>query len=43
VAFLNPEIRGDQFAILQTDSMYREDVGLLWEDADDLALDSLII
>ncbi|MFC3074229.1 CRISPR-associated helicase Cas3', partial [Shinella pollutisoli] len=32
-AFVAPQWRGDQFAVLQTASLYRPDVGLLWEDA----------
>ncbi|MBO0664436.1 CRISPR-associated endonuclease Cas3'' [Jiella sp. MQZ9-1] len=41
VAFGQPNLRGDQFAVLQTSSLYKEDVGLLWDDADYLAIDSL--
>jgi CRISPR-associated endonuclease/helicase Cas3 len=29
-----PELRGDQFVLLRSGGLYREDVGLLWEDAD---------
>lgn len=43
VEFFSPALRGDQFAVLQTRSLYREDVGLLWEDADYLGLDSMIL
>lgn len=43
VKFMDPELRADQFAVLQTDSLYREDVGMLWEDADYLALDIQVI
>lgn len=34
VAFESPELRGDQFAVLKTGSLYTEEVGLIWEDAD---------
>ncbi|PWE54967.1 CRISPR-associated helicase/endonuclease Cas3 [Metarhizobium album] len=43
VAFIHPEIRGDQFAVLQTASMYEEEIGLLWENADYLSMESLLI
>lgn len=34
---------GDQFAVLQTPSLYGEEMGLLWEDADYLGLEVAII
>ena len=34
---------GDQFAVLFTQSLYQEDVGLLWEDADMLGDEVLLI
>ena len=40
VAFVAPELRGDQFAVLQTKSLYREETGLIWEDADYLAIEA---
>lgn len=43
VAFAHPELRGDQFAVLQTSALYREDVGLMWEDAEYLGIESPII
>ncbi len=43
VAFIHPEIRGEQFAVLQTASMYEEEIGLLWENADYLSVESGII
>ncbi|MCH9809322.1 MAG: CRISPR-associated helicase Cas3' [Alphaproteobacteria bacterium] len=44
VAFACPELRGDQFAVLQTPSLYcKDDVGLVWENADYLSVESLII
>lgn len=33
-AYEQPELRGDQFVVLTSSGLYREDVGLLWEDAD---------
>ena len=42
VAFGAPRIRGDQFAILQTLSLYDEAVGLVWENADYLAMESFV-
>lgn len=42
-AFVRPDLRGDQFAVLRTQSFYRSDVGLLWEDADYLAMDAMVI
>jgi CRISPR-associated endonuclease/helicase Cas3 len=41
--FVRPDLRGDQFAVLQTQSLYREDVGLLWENADYMAAESIVI
>lgn len=43
VKFVAPDLRADQFAVLQTRSLYREDVGLIWEDAEYLAEESLMI
>lgn len=43
VAFAHPPLRGDQFAALQTHTLYREDVGLVWEDAEYLGIESPII
>lgn len=47
VAFERPDLRGDQFAVLRTPSLYKggndEDVGLLWEDAEYLARENSII
>lgn len=34
VAFHAEKLRADQFAVLVADSLYRPDVGLLWDDAD---------
>jgi CRISPR-associated endonuclease/helicase Cas3 len=43
VGFVRPDLRGDQFAVLITESLYRQDVGLLWENADYLAMENTII
>ncbi len=43
VYFAEEERFGDQFAVLFTKSLYREDVGLLWEDADSLDNEVMII
>lgn len=42
VAFSCPEPRADQFALLRNDTLYT-DVGLLWEDADYLPAEGLVI
>ncbi len=42
VAFANPEFRGDQFAVLKTE-LYQPDVGLVWENAEYLGIESHII
>ncbi|MEC9435124.1 MAG: CRISPR-associated endonuclease Cas3'' [Pseudomonadota bacterium] len=41
--FAHPDLRGDQFCVLKTRSLYREDSGLNWEDADYLAVESTIV
>lgn len=43
VAFVRPDLRADQFAVLQTKSLYQAQVGLLWEDAEYLAVESSMI
>lgn len=43
IAFVNEKLLRDQFAVLQTPSLYREEEGLLWEDADYLDLEKSII
>lgn len=43
VAFAHPEHRADQFAVLQTPGLYQKDVGLLWEDAEYLGLEAIIL
>lgn len=42
-AFLHTDLRGDQFCVLGNMSLYHEDSGLWWEDADYLAEESLLI
>jgi CRISPR-associated endonuclease/helicase Cas3 len=43
VRFFAENLRCDQFAVLVTPSLYREDTGLIWEDAEYLALEGTII
>jgi CRISPR-associated endonuclease/helicase Cas3 len=42
VAFVHPELRLDQFAVLTDDTLYQEDVGLIWEDAEYLSVEGLV-
>lgn len=42
-AFVHPNLRADQFCVLQTISLYHTESGLLWEDADYLAAESWLI
>ena len=41
--FHHPELRGDQFCVLEEMSLYHADSGLRWEDAEYLAADKGII
>jgi CRISPR-associated endonuclease/helicase Cas3 len=41
-AFAAPKLRFDQFAVLTDPQLYREDVGLLWEDAEYLSVEGLV-
>jgi CRISPR-associated endonuclease/helicase Cas3 len=43
VRFVEEKRFGDQFWVLVTDGLYREDTGLLWEDAGYLQLENTII
>lgn len=43
VTFAHPDKRGEQFAVLWTPSLYCREVGLLWEDAEYLGLEQLMI
>lgn len=36
VAFAQPALRGEQFAVLKTPGLYTEEIGLIWENADEL-------
>jgi len=38
VSFREPALRGDQFAVLETPDLYREETGLQWEEADELGM-----
>lgn len=38
-SFHHPDLRGDQFFVLDEPSLYHDDTGLLWEDAEYLAAD----
>ena len=38
-----PELRGDQFVVLKTKDLYGNDVGLIWEDADNLGMENSVI
>lgn len=42
VAFAIPELRLDQFAVLIDPGLYREDTGLLWDDAEYLSAEGLV-
>jgi CRISPR-associated endonuclease/helicase Cas3 len=42
-AFRHPDLRGCQFAVLTDGTLYTDDVGLVWEDADYLATEGLVI
>ena len=43
VTFMEKAARREQFAVLQTKSLYQQDVGLIWEDAEYLATEGLVI
>lgn len=43
VAFVAPKIRGDQFAVLQAESLYDPQMGLIWENAGVLGVPDSII
>lgn len=43
VFFAAPELRGDQFAVLRTQSLYSRDIGLIWDDAEYLAIENSIV
>ncbi|MHA7777178.1 CRISPR-associated helicase Cas3' [Roseibium sp. M-1] len=41
--FKAPDLRGDQFCVLKDKSLYHEEVGLMWEDADYLSIEEMMI
>lgn len=41
VKFIHENLRADQFAVLQTGSMYTDETGLIWEDADDIGFENM--
>jgi CRISPR-associated endonuclease/helicase Cas3 len=43
VIFAEPKLRGDQFAVLRSKHLYTREIGLLWEDAEYLSQEDLII
>lgn len=43
VRFAAPALRADQFAVLEDMSLYRAEIGLLWEDAGYLSLEQLMV
>lgn len=43
VAFVRPDLRGDQFAVLQNGSLYKEEVGLVWEEGAYLSAENAVI
>jgi CRISPR-associated endonuclease/helicase Cas3 len=43
VAFESPTLRGDQFAVLKNEDFYKEELGLLWDDAQYLSIESSIL
>ncbi len=43
VAFESPTLRADQFAVLQAESLYDPEVGLLWESPEYLAVENTLI
>ena len=43
VAFAAPKVRGDQFAVLKTPSLYDDAVGLVWENADYMTIEGGIV
>jgi CRISPR-associated endonuclease/helicase Cas3 len=43
VRFEAPQIRGEEFAVLQYGKLYHRDVGLLWEDPNYMAAEDLLV
>lgn len=42
-AFIRPDLRGDQFVVLETTELYHDDSGLWWEDAEYLTAEEMMI
>jgi CRISPR-associated endonuclease/helicase Cas3 len=42
VVYVKPELRGEQFAVLTDPSLYQDNVGLLWDDAEYLSTEGLV-
>jgi CRISPR-associated endonuclease/helicase Cas3 len=42
-AFVAPELRGDQFCVLEASELYHDDSGLWWEDAEYLSTEQMVI
>ncbi len=43
VTFMQKDLRGDQFAVLNTESLYHQDMGLVWENAQYLTIEQQTI
>jgi CRISPR-associated endonuclease/helicase Cas3 len=43
VRFVEPALRGDQFAVLRTQSLYHDEVGLRWDEPEYLGIENLIL
>jgi len=43
VMFERPDLRGDQFAILKSKDLYKDQIGLLWENAEYLTAENSVI
>ncbi|ODT20265.1 MAG: CRISPR-associated protein Cas3 [Kaistia sp. SCN 65-12] len=43
VAFASPSLRGDQFAILKNRELYRDRLGLIWDKAEYISIESSIL
>ena len=43
VFFAAPELRADQFAVLRSKHLYSKEIGLMWDDADYLAIENSIV
>ncbi|MXN67132.1 CRISPR-associated endonuclease Cas3'' [Stappia sp. GBMRC 2046] len=43
IGYVRADLYGDQFAVLRGEKLYRQEAGLIWEDADYLALEGPVI